>query len=113
MIYYLHEEDYSDAGYTTYRQVLSAGSANITLQTPDADSFLKDSTGTKDLEVNLSTGGKGTLEQYQNGVYFLNMTNLPANTGITVDILPYAVVVLAVAAAFAVLLISKKRRNAR
>jgi hypothetical protein len=41
------------------------------------------------------------------------MINLPANTGITVDILPYGVVVLAVAAAFAVLLISKKRRNAR
>jgi hypothetical protein len=113
MIYYLYEEDYSNAGYTTYRQVLSAGSANINLDTPGADSFLKDSTGAKDLEVNLSTGGKGTLSQYQNGVYFLNMINLPANTGITVDVLPYVVVVLAVAAAFAVLLISRKRRNAR
>jgi hypothetical protein len=113
MIYYLYEEDYSDDGYTTYRQVLSTTNASSTLSTPDADSFLKDSEGNKDLKANLSTGGKGTLSQYQNGVYFLNMINLPSNTGITVDILPYAAVVLAAAAALAVLLIAKKRRSVR
>jgi hypothetical protein len=110
MIYYLFEEDGSH--YKTYRLVKSAD-ADSTLGTPGTDSFMLDSNGNKNITVNLSNGGKGTLAQHKNGVYFLNEINVSTETGVTVDVLPYVVVVLAVAAAFAVLLISKKRRNAR
>jgi LPXTG-motif cell wall-anchored protein len=108
MIYYLFEE----GDYVTYRLVEHTTTSTAELGKPTVDEFMYDENNNKDVNANLSKGGKGTLSQYKNGVYFLNEINLPS-TGIKVDILPYAVVVLAVIAAFAVLLISKKKRNAR
>jgi pilin isopeptide linkage protein len=97
MVYYLFEEDYQSQGYeTTHIKQFTAttpAKSAITLQGGDL--------------------GKLTTEQGVNYIGFLNTKNTNPGTGVTMDILPYAVVVLAAVAAFAVLLISKKRRNAR
>jgi pilin isopeptide linkage protein len=96
MVYYLFEEDYQEAGYdTTYTVTYDAA-------TP-AKSVITKIGG--DL-------GKQTTVAGVNHVTILNTKNSNPGTGIAVDVMPYAVIVL-LAAACAVLLIFKKRRSAR
>jgi hypothetical protein len=113
MVYYLYEEDYSNDGYTTYFKTLAAGSAEGTLTTPTEDSFMKNANDEKDPEANISNGGQNVLSQYKNGAYFLNKIDIPTETGIALDIMPYVAVVLAVAVVCVALLVYKKRRMAR
>jgi hypothetical protein len=115
MVYYLFEEDYSKENFTTYCMI-KQGEAIVA---PTEDSEYKvthyDETTATNVPTYLGTDGSDQLEKGQNGVFYLNdyETLTSTSTGITVDILPYAVVVLAVVAAFAVLMVSKKRRNVR
>jgi hypothetical protein len=113
MVYYLFENDYSEDNFTTYR-IIKQGES-ILAPTEDSEYKVTEYKDGKNVEKYLGNEGSGQLLAGQNGVFYLNNFKPleTADTGITVDILPYAVVVLAVVAAFAVLMVSKKRRNAR
>jgi pilin isopeptide linkage protein len=97
MIYFLYEEQVD--GFSTYEENATAS------HTPSTD---------KDDYTYYKTGklSKHTIVEKNNYETFWNIREIP-NSGIVVDILPYIAVVLAAVAAFAVLLVSRKRRNAR
>jgi pilin isopeptide linkage protein len=101
MVYYVKEvaNDISNK-YQTKIEV--CGDGETLSDTDDRDNY---SITGKDAGKRLTSGSSNT-------VYFLNIKDMPSNTGIVLDIMPYAVVVL-LAAGCAVLLIAKKRRNAR
>jgi hypothetical protein len=99
MVYYLFEEDYQSKGFVTYHQTITGNS----LETPAASTFTNDNKG---------NDASGTTVLGKNGIYYLNTADLPTNTGITLDVMPYVVIVLA-AAACALLFISRKRRPTR
>jgi hypothetical protein len=115
MIYYLFENDYTSENFTTYF-IAKQGEA-IAEPTKDTDYKVTEFKDGDNKEIYLSSAQSDyhQLGAGQNGVFYLNNFKKleTADTGITVDILPYAVVVLAVVAAFAVLMVSKKRRNVR
>jgi pilin isopeptide linkage protein len=94
MIYYLAEEDAS--GFDTYYQ-------NVTGKTPISDDI--NAYEEKNTTSMLTTAADGNVTR------FWNIKDTP-DTGIVLDVMPYVVVVL-LAAGCAVLLIAKKRRNAR
>jgi pilin isopeptide linkage protein len=99
MVYYLFEEDYQSKGYVTYHKTETGD--NIT--TPAADSFTNDNKG---------SDASGTTVLGKNAIFYLNTADLPANTGIVLDVMPYVAIVLA-AAACALLFISRKKRHTR
>jgi hypothetical protein len=103
MVYYVREKnDDASKHYTTKYEVCENGRTLTDTEVTNQKTY----TGSgKDAEKKLTSGTSNT-------VYFLNIKDVPANTGIVLDIMPYAVVVL-LAAGCAVLLIAKKRRNAR
>jgi hypothetical protein len=101
MVYKVKESD--SKGYTAYMKRTIEGDV---LADEDLTDSSKYGTANAVTMINnaLTTDGG-------DHVYFLNIHDTP-DTGITLDVLPYAVVVL-LAAGCALLLISKKRRNAR
>jgi hypothetical protein len=94
MIYYVQETD--SLGYTTaYTHVTGSNTlanASYTDGNPADTSYF-------------------TIEENNNIVAFRNTKNQP-NTGIRMDLMPYVIVFLGVAAC-AVVLVARKRRNAR
>jgi pilin isopeptide linkage protein len=92
MVYYLFEQDYQSEGFVTYNKTMTGDD----ITPPDADSFTSDDKGNY---VN-NTTAKG-----KNAVFFLNTADIPSNTGIVLDVMPYVAIVLA-AAACAVLFIA-------
>jgi pilin isopeptide linkage protein len=99
MVYYLFEQDYQSEGFVTYHKTLYGD--NIT--PPDVSSFTSDDKGNV---------ANDTLKKDKNAVFFLNTADIPSNTGIVLDVMPYVAIVLA-AAACAVLFIARKRRITR
>jgi hypothetical protein len=110
MIYYLMEEDYTDENFDTHYIAKSVAASETVTAPEEADYLDATKNGT---EGRIIASSESKISNSKNYIYYLNTHNVPTPTGIAVDILPYAVVVLAAVAAFAVLLISKKRRNAR
>jgi pilin isopeptide linkage protein len=99
MVYYLFEQDYQEQGFVTYHK--TATGDNIT--TPAADSFTNDDKG---------SDASGTTVMGKNAIFYLNTADIPASTGIVLDVMPYVAIVLA-AAACALLFISRKKRHTR
>jgi hypothetical protein len=99
MVYYLFEKDYQDQGFVTYHKTVTGDS----IEAPAVGSFTNDDKG---------SDASGTTAQNKNGVFFLNTADIPSNTGIVLDVMPYVAIVLA-AAACAVLFIARKRRITR
>jgi pilin isopeptide linkage protein len=99
MVYYLFEQDYQDQGYVTYHKTVTGDS----ITTPAEDSFTNDDKG---------TDASGTTVVGKNGIFYLNTADIPANTGIILDVMPYVAIVLA-AAVCALLFVASKRRRTR
>jgi hypothetical protein len=99
MVYYLFEEDYQSKGFVTYHQTITGNS----IERPADDTFTNNNKG---------NDASGTTVLGKNGIYYLNTADLPANTGIVLDVMPYVAIVLA-AAACALLFISRKKRHIR
>jgi hypothetical protein len=106
MIYFLYEEPAK--GFTTYFD-----------QRVNQDEIRTDYTKYTELKANTISGKKagdaGKLDTSDNNNFdtFYNKRAMATNTGIVINILPYAVAVLIAMVACAALLLSKKRRNAR
>jgi hypothetical protein len=106
MIYFLYEEPVK--GFTTYF-------SNKT----NKEEISYDYTSYDELKGNTLSGKKagdaGQLTTSENNNFdtFYNKRAMASNTGIVINILPYAVAVLIAMVACAALLLSKKRRNAR
>jgi hypothetical protein len=99
MVYYLFEQDYQSQGFVTYHKTVTGDS----IETPAEDSFTNNNKG---------SDASGTTVEGKNGIFYLNTADLPANTGIALDVMPYVVIVLA-AAACAILFFFRKRRPMR
>jgi hypothetical protein len=131
MIIGVIEKDETDDGYVTdhswmatYEETLASGQ-DVTFSTGSGGT---DTAITGDHDTDAAEGAsiicstetgdnhnyihKSTLGVSGNEIHFYNGTDAISNTGITMDILPY-VIVVAAAASLAVLTISKKRRADR
>jgi hypothetical protein len=109
MVYYLFEEDYSTQNFET-NYIKKSVAANGTVEAPSVSDYTGDEGRSGNIvDADLALTGTNTKDY----IYYLNTYKKVTNTGISLDILPYAAVVLAAAAACVVLLISRKRRSAR
>jgi hypothetical protein len=110
MVYYLFEEDYSGSNFETH-YIKRSVAANGTVTVPEDADYLDEDEGRSGniVDADLATTGTNTKDY----IYFLNTYKLVTETGISLDILPYAAIVLVAAAACVILLIARKRRNAR
>jgi hypothetical protein len=102
MVYYVRETDAGTLGYTTKIKVEQDGATMTDADQKDREKYTLTSVKTD----------QRTTSRQGDTVYFLNIKDAPTNTGIVLDIIPYAVVVLAVAGC-AVLFFFKKKRMAR
>jgi hypothetical protein len=109
MVYYLFEEDYSTQNFET-NYIKKSVAVNATVEAPAVSDYTGDDGRSGNIvDADLALTGTNTKDY----IYYLNTYKRVTNTGISLDILPYAAVVLAAAAACVVLLISRKRRSAR
>jgi pilin isopeptide linkage protein len=99
MVYYLFEQDYQSQGFVTYHKTVTGDS----ITAPSEDEFTSEDKG---------SDASGTTVKGKNGIFYLNTADIPANTGIVLDVMPYVVIVLA-AAACAILFFFRKRRPTR
>jgi hypothetical protein len=102
MVYKVAEKDYTSQGYTTTVSYEEVGyyAASTTVANSDPDTY------------NETREVKGTVNDVTNTVKFLNTRDMTVPGGVSLDFVPY-VVILAIAIAGGVLFIVKKRRTAR
>jgi hypothetical protein len=105
MIYFLYEEQ--GTGFDCWYEIANK-QAQSTAWSEDSDTYTYTANGV----IADDTAGRLTVTSGNNIVSVFNNREF-TNSGIRVDILPYAVIVLAAAAACVVLVVSKKKRNAR
>jgi hypothetical protein len=110
MIYFVEEANVTAQGYTqTYRYTETGSRQTNTLANNTAES---DATGSAAVVNNKSVVVKGTVNTMQNKVEFINTRNITVDTGITMDVIPYVLVLLA-AVSGGILFVFKKRRTNR
>jgi hypothetical protein len=108
MIYYVQEVDYSSEGYVTTWKYTEAGTL-----VKDSEGNIKHGTTFKEEDGEAATDPvvAGTTNTTTNKVEFTNSREQTVDSGIVLDVMPYAIV-MAIAVAGAVFFIVKKR-NAR
>jgi hypothetical protein len=115
MIYFLMEENYTDEGYTQsyiYKETNAVNGSTTSGQVNDVNNARHSAT-TEDADGNvISKVFQGTVGGGDSGVQFINTRNIKIDTGVVIEYIPYALMMI-VALCGAVLFISKKRRIAR
>jgi hypothetical protein len=96
--------DFADKGYKVYYQYEESGKKSTSTLSQNTEGLTDDRAEGSSLQ--------GTINNTTNKVIFINERTIDVPTGISLDVLPYALIVL-VAVCGGILLVIKKKRNAQ